>query len=138
MYISTYVCTKNYLESFRFIPPLVFRVHGDESENEEVQRGGDYRQTKQDEDESKGHVLRFSLEGAVLLQRDHITKADRRQGDETVVHGVEVGPSFVTTECSCAPCYREAAESCHHADQVNLGCLNVFAPQKALHVPDHY
>lgn len=76
------------------VPLLVLRVHGHELEDEQVERGSDDGQAEHDEEEGEGDVLGLPLQAVVLLQGHQVPEADRRQGREAVVQGVEEGPTW--------------------------------------------
>lgn len=104
-----------YLKSFSLVSPLILGVHSDESEDEKIEGGGDDRQAEEDEDQGEHDVLGLVVEGVVLLQGDHVAEPDRRQRDEAVVDGVEVGPALVPGERRRATRDRQDRQGRHHA-----------------------
>lgn len=58
-----------------FIALLIFRIHGQESKDEEIHRGGDDRQSEEDENQREDHIFRLILEGSALLKGYKITES---------------------------------------------------------------
>ena len=85
-------------EHAQFVAPLVFRVHRQKAQHEQIHGSRDNSQTDKDEEDAEDDVGGTGLEDSIRLQRHQVAETNRRQRDDAVVDRVEVSPAFTPRE----------------------------------------
>lgn len=103
--------SSNYLRNFA-LQQLLIGIHGQESQDHEIEKGTDDGQSHQDIHEAKGHVEWLPLQGTFGLQGHKVSEAYSSQCNEAVVVGVEEAPVLALGEGS-----RPKAQGAHAGEE---------------------
>lgn len=92
--------SSNDLRNFT-LQQLLIGIHGQESQDHEIEEGTDDGQSHQDIHEAEGHVEWLPLQGTFGLQGHKVSEAYSSQCYEAVVVGMEEAPVLALGEGSC-------------------------------------
>lgn len=105
--------SRKYLRNFS-LQQLLIGIHGQESQDHEIEKGADDGQPHQDIHEAEGHVEWLLLQGTFGLQGHKVAESYSSQCNEAVVVGVEEAPVLALGEGS-----RPKAQGAHAGEEAD-------------------
>lgn len=118
--------------------PYAIHLHCHETQNEQIDTGGDNGQTEQYKHQTESDISWFTRQSMIILQRDVVTKTNCGQCDEAIVEAIKIIPSLVVGENPSARRYDNGREHPVEYHQISFSGFGLLATQVNFHSSYEY